>query len=182
MSSVVIRNIVNPTTADTTPTDNLSKQVCKALDYKDSRFYWKVVNSNRIKVGDRAGGFNHKGYWVIRLNGKLYFEHHLVWLMEYGSLPSEQLDHINGDKTDNNIGNLRLVSNRENHLNMPLQRNNKSGVPGVHFAKDRGKYMAYIHDKKMVTLGYFEDFFEAVCCRKSAEVKYGYHNNHGRVV
>ena len=123
-------------------------------DASTGEFTWLVANSTKIKIGDRAGSV-HKasGYRVIRVNGKLYKEHRLAWLYHYGYMPTKQLDHINGDRSDNRITNLREATNAENHQNLGKNKNNTSGFTGV---TDCGnKWRAYIHkDGKKHHLGY----------------------------
>lgn len=90
------------------------------------------------------------------------------------------IDHINHDKTDNRIENLRQVTHSENHKNRKY-RKNTSGCTGVNIYKRTGKWIVTIAIEGVGTnLGYYSDFFEACCVRKSAEVQHGYHLNHGR--
>lgn len=101
--------------------------------------------------------------------------------MTIGEWP-EFVDHINGDRTDNKIENLRSCSRLENSVNRAVASHNKSGVLGVHYDKSRGKWAAEIKvNKKKVYLGRFDSIDEAKTARKIAEVKYGFHPNHGRI-
>ncbi len=91
------------------------------------------------------------------------------------------VDHINGVKTDNRWLNLRMVTPSENTKNAARSKANKSGITGVMWMPRYKKWKSYISSqKKVMALGMHEDFYEAVCTRKSAEVKYGFHENHGR--
>ena len=91
------------------------------------------------------------------------------------------IDHINGDPFDNRIDNLRLVTQRENSMNRRLSCNNKSGVIGVHYYSSRKQWQAQITSEgKKINLGRFDNFDDAVKVRKDAEIKYGFHENHGR--
>lgn len=133
-----------------------------------------------LKVGVEAGSINGWGYRQMRVDGRDYRAHHIIWLMVKGYLPSE-LDHINGDRTDNRIENLREVDRQENLRNQKLRKSNSSGVMGVGWDKTHGKWTARIrHDGKNRTLGSFKTYEEAVEARKAAEVIHGYHVNHGR--
>ena len=121
------------------------------------------------------------GYRIITINRVNYLAHRLVWLWHTAEWPADEIDHINGDRLDNRIENLRVVTCQENHKNKKLPSTNTSGVMGVCFHKQAQKWEAYIKvDGKKKYLGLFTDWFEAVCARKSAENKYGYHENHGR--
>jgi len=132
-----------------------------------------------LKEGAVANGKHTKGY--VTAGG--YLAHRLAWFLYYGEEPSGQIDHINQNKRDNRICNLRCVSNRDNHRNMPIQKNNKSGIVGVHFSKLKGKWVSYIKvNGKRIHIGSFVDFFEACCARRSKESKLGFHINHGKTV
>lgn len=88
--------------------------------------------------------------------------------------------HINHNPVDNRLGNLRLVTSAENNRNVPLRKANTSSVCGVNWHKLRCKWRAYIRTSgKHLHLGMFDNFEDAVSARKAAEVKYGFHPNHG---
>lgn len=107
--------------------------------------------------------------------GKSMPAHRIIWEMVYGECP-DVIDHINGDKHDNRLVNLRNVDRAENMRNRKLNKRNKSGINGVSTRKD-GKWLVVIRTKY---IGLFDNFFEACCARKSAEYKAGFHENHGR--
>ena len=112
------------------------------------------------------------------------FHHHLAWCIFYGEWPDSGLviDHINGNYRDNRIVNLRLVTTAENSRNRSLPRNNKSGHQGVNKDSPTRKWRAFIYvDKKRIHLGMFTKKEDAIAARKAAEIKYGFHENHGRV-
>jgi len=97
---------------------------------------------------------NSHGYVVVRYEGRMVKEHRLVWFKAFGYWPKE-LDHINGDKTDNRLENLREVTRSENMLNIHHSQG-ASGHRGVHFNKARGKYSAKIRiNYKLHHLGFF---------------------------
>lgn len=104
--------------------------------------------------------------------------------MHTGQYPKLSIDHIDQNKLNNTLENLRLASNREQSCNMPIPKTNMSGVVGVHFDKARQKYVAYIHDAggKRKHLGRSVNFEEAAAMRKEAEKQYGYHENHGKAL
>jgi hypothetical protein len=117
---------------------------------------------------------------IATLRGKKYKVHRLVWAIETGAWPERDIDHINHDKLDNRIENLRAVEHAVNQRNMSRHRHNTSGVTGVSFDKRARKWAAYIwRDQKSVRIGSFSDKRDAIAARKSAEATLGYHKNHG---
>ena len=124
-----------------------------------------------------------KGYRHGRINRKHTFAHRAAWLLYYGVPAPERIDHINGDPADNRISNLRAVSNVENGRNAKQSKSNKSGVTGVFYVQRRNKYIAYISGPSgRENLGSFDRKEDAVAARQLAEVKHGYHHNHGRIL
>lgn len=124
---------------------------------------------------------NEKGYRVGTVFYKRAFAHRIAWLLHYGSWPKQEIDHINGIPTDNRIENLRDVTNSENHRNCRRRKDNTSGITGVVWFKSTSRWKAQIHvNGQTKSVGYFTDFNDAVAARKKAEIKLGYHRNHGR--
>ena len=116
----------------------------------------------KIKIGALAGGLTKKGYRYIQLKGKKYPAHHIVWLLETGNLPKNQIDHIDGDKENNKFSNLREVTNKQNTENRGKQKNNKTGYKGVSFNNKLQKYIAQIqHNYKPIYIGKYETAYEA---------------------
>lgn len=132
-------------------------------------------------IGDIAGYSQPSGYVRIGIDKKIYLAHRLAFLYVTGVMPSRDVDHANRVKTDNSWSNLRDVSASVNLQNQSLNKRSKSGIPGVVMYDNLKKWKVSITVlKSLKHLGYFDDFFEACCARKSAEVKYGFHPNHGR--
>lgn len=114
---------------------------------------------------------------------KTFSAHRVIWLMETGSWPENEIDHINHDPLDNRWVNLREATRSENMKNQSLRKTSTSGTIGVHFAKDRGLWKATIMGtSKREFLGHYKEKPMAIKARKQAEVKYGYHENHGKKV
>ena len=122
------------------------------------------------------------GYLFCWYQGRRRRHHHAVWEEANGPLPEGyEIDHINGVRSDNRLENLRLVTRQENMRNAKVYGTNTSGVTGVAWKKDKRKWKAYIMvDYKQKHLGYYTDWFDAVCARMSANNTYGFHENHGR--
>lgn len=141
-------------------------------------FTWAETRTKAVK-GQVAGGIDGHGYWVIGIDGIRHRAHRLAWLYVYGFYP-EEVDHQNHNRIDNCLANLRATDRSGNGKNISKPSNNKSGVVGVSWTKRAGKR----HDKWEVRasgkfFGYFDDFFEAVCKRKSVERQMSFHPNHG---
>jgi hypothetical protein len=152
-------------------------------DAKNGGLVWKKKTSkySNIKIGSKLGTLNPRGYMTTRLFGVRYKVHNLVWLYHNGELPTLHIDHINHTKNDNRIENLREVSNLENGKNLPLFKNNNTGHIGVEWYKQTNRWRAGIRVcGKYHHLGYFKQKEEAIKARKEAEMKYGFHENHGK--
>lgn len=126
-----------------------------------------------LRKGKRAGRFSGAGYRQIGINGHYYYEHRLVWLLFHGSFPDGEIDHINRIKTDNHIENLRQCSHFENHQNLPIRKDNSSGIRGVSFHNASKKWRARIDIAgKELYLGIFDTIEQAAKARHEAELKY----------
>ena len=123
--------------------------------------------AKRAKVGDKAGSINRDGYIYITINYKKFLIHRLAWLYVYGEFPENEIDHINGNPSDNRIGNLRSATRCENMNNVGKHTNNTSGYKGVSWSKEVKKWEAKIAvNKKRINLGYFdklESAYNAYC-------------------
>jgi len=116
------------------------------------------------------------GYKEGRAFGVRTYAHRLIYFIGYGKAPTE-IDHINGDRSDNRLENLREVSRRENAKNSSC----KSRVVGVGWDKQRRKWRSQVMvDGKGIFLGRFNCFGQAVKARIKANQEYGFHKNHGR--
>ncbi len=116
----------------------------------------------------------------VHFKGGVYRSSHIAWALHHGAWPTETIDHINHDATDDSAANMREVSLIENRRNYSRQINNTSGVPGVSWSKQKGKWKATIKaGGKERHLLLTDDFDEAVKARKQAEAEMGYHKNFG---
>lgn len=132
---------------------------------------------NTSHAGERACFPRPQGYLGCLVFKRPLAAHRVAWALHYGEWPAT-IDHINGDRADNRIANLRSVSEAENAKNRRPHQGNKSGTTGVIAHRDR--WRAYItHEYQQIHLGVFDTLEEACAVRKSAEAKYGFHENHG---
>jgi len=118
----------------------------------DARIQW-----NARYAGALAGRVTNKGYVQIQIGLKRFLAHRLAWLTSTGAWPGDQLDHINRDRVDNRIVNLRIASAQQNVANTPARCTSKSGVKGVRRRRDCNRYQARIkvHGKER-SIGYFK--------------------------
>lgn len=133
-----------------------AERLREVLDYDpDTGVFTRKVRTGNVKIGDVAGSFNGKGYIRIGIDGRLHRAHRLAWLYVTGEWPKDQIDHINGDRGDNRLANLREVNNAENQHNLRKARaDNTTGFLGV--SPRYGKFRAYIMvDGKNKHLGCF---------------------------
>ena len=105
--------------------------------------------SSRARIGQEAGARDN-GYRKIQINGSQYGAHRIAWYLYYGAWPDKFIDHINGDRSDNRIENLRLASVTENQINSRA-RPSASGIKGARRVGNRYRSQCY-HEH----LGYFD--------------------------
>jgi len=119
------------------------------------------------------------GYCSGTFLGKAMLAHRAIFAMRFGYMP-HVIDHIDGNKTNNSIDNLRDVDRAQNSRNQKLHKNNTSGVVGVR--RRDGRWIAQIkHAGAYRFLGSFSDFEMAVTARREAQEALGFHKNHGRM-
>lgn len=166
----------------------------KALRYdRDSGIlFWKKRDISEFKNehdmncmntkfhGKPAGSINNKGYLIIHFSSGHILSHRAIFIMEYGYEP-KLIDHIDGNRINNKIDNLREVDYIGNSKNKGISKRNKTGHLGVCWHKTKKKYQSNIRvNWKLIHLGTFSDIKDAIKARKEAEEKYGFHENHGK--
>ncbi|PZQ55793.1 MAG: hypothetical protein DI555_07135 [Novosphingobium pentaromativorans] len=120
------------------------------------------------------------GYLHGQINKVGFRAHRIIWAMVYGDCGDLDIDHINHDRADNRLTNLRAVPRIDNLRNKSLEPSNTSGVMGVGWCKRTCQWQSRIMVKqRTIHLGRFKDFDAAVAARKKAELLYGFHPNHG---
>lgn len=170
------------------------QQVRKLLRYEPNtgKLFWRVrtpdMFSNSYRAADgNCRNWNSKhagkeaftsvsnGYLVGSVFGIKMKSHRVIWAYTYGAWPKNQIDHIDGNKSNNRIENLRDVSNLINHRNMKRSSLNTSGHTGVH--RHQGKWRVKLGNKH---IGVYKNLDQAVKARLKAEAENNFHKNHGR--
>lgn len=152
------------------------EKVKKLFEYKDDgTLVRRIRTSSCSPSGSVAGTLNANGYLRVFIDGRLYSCHRIVWMWHYGYFPEHEVDHINRNRSDNRIENLREVTGSCNRRNTGNPVTNTSGVKGVCWHKPSGKWQAGIcFGGRNVFIGRHNDFFEAVCMRLAAEQSLGW--------
>lgn len=168
------------------PDDALRQYLRRYLRYDpaDGNFYYtSSPPRSRAKVGSVAGRVWNRGYRVIVIQETEFPAHRLVWFIHHGCWPSQLIDHINGDRCDNRLANLREATHSQNQANKAWMPNNTSGFKGVS-AGSGGKFRAQIHIAgKQHYLGTFKTGQEAhaAYCEAAAKLfgEYARTNSNG---
>ena len=137
--------------------------------------------ARRTKVGEVAGSFSSNGYSNVTIAGIKYQSHRIIYKLYYGDFNENfEIDHIDHDRSNNRIENLRAVTHKVNCKNRKLSKNNTSGHIGVSWDGLTGSWHARIIKKgKPLHLGFFTKIEDAISARRTAELKYKFHPNHG---
>lgn len=149
-------------------------QVAECFEYRDGTLYWRsATHPNKQYLADKPAGSMHKtGYRHVTWMGKVHKVHRLIFLLHHGHLPPE-VDHINGDRADNRIENLRAANRSENQCNRPALASNTSGYPGVSWHKKSKAWMVRVmKNGKTVVQEYFKDLELAGLVAQEARAKF----------
>ena len=132
------------------------------FDYDpETGWFTNRYSRGRAKAGEIAGAYTGHGYWRIIINYKKYYVHHLAWLYVYGEWPDE-IDHIDGDRGNNAISNLRLATRSQNCFNRSKRYVGESGLRGAYLDKRTMQWYSKIQvGSQQVFLGTFNSSEEA---------------------
>jgi len=144
----------------------------------------KVAKNSRggvVKAGDPIHcNCLTRGYMRTIVQKRGYYVHRLAWFLHHGVWTDREVDHIDHDRTNNRISNLRLVEQADNKRNASMNSRNTSGFNGVSWNKIRKKWRASFKSKgKSTTIGHFDKLEDAVAARQAANECVGFHENHG---
>lgn len=173
-----------------------SEYAREALDYDPTsgELYWRHRPQSHFRDERHFKRWNSRyalmragvvvqphGYIIIKVNYRPYRAHRLAWLITHGTWPHDEIDHINGIRTDNRLVNIREATRRQNEANKRISKSNKSGVKGVSWNNKNKKWVACIKsNSRKVHLGYFDsinDAASAYAC--AARDMYGEFSNVG---
>lgn len=175
---------------------NITPEILRDLfeyNSETGEFIWKRRHQKYFSNKNAYGSWNtlyagkpafiHKdfgGYLRASIFSKFMSAHRVAWAIYYGDFTKE-IDHIDGDRMNNRISNLRAVTRSENCRNRGIRSDNTSGRVGVYWAENIKKWRARITVHGQETrLGSFEKFEDAVSAREAAEKVMGFHENHGK--
>jgi hypothetical protein len=132
------------------------KLLQETFSYEDGNLFWKQPTGRRISVGQIAGR-DSNGYRMIGLFGKAYMAHRLIFMFHHGYFPQE-VDHIDGNKINNRIENLRAATHSENLKNQKIRHDNTSGIKNVGWARREQRWRVRLTvNGKDKHIGYFKD-------------------------
>jgi hypothetical protein len=134
------------------------------------RLLWNIV-TRKTQIGDVAGGLSN-GYMQVKYKQRKYMVHRIIWCYVHGDWPNQMIDHIDGDRSNNKIANLRDVSNAKNQYNRhSLNKNNSTGHMGIMYRKRGDAYIVQIRvlgARKYI--GYYKTLPDAIIARQNAEL------------
>jgi hypothetical protein len=183
MSTLSVTNLKNAASATNNLVlnpDGLYQRFHEVLEYRDGDLYWKVTLSNVAKAGKKAGCERKSTYASVMVDKKAYCKHIVVFCMHHGYIP-EQIDHIDQNRKNSRIENLRAATNASNNMNKTVQSNSKSGIKNVCWSKQNKKWWVQVsaYGKKVVSK-MFDDLELAELVAIMAREKYhGAFANHG---
>jgi hypothetical protein len=134
-----------------------------------------ITNIGKIKSGTFAGTLRSDGYWQVCLNRRIWQNHRIVWALANNADPGQfQIDHIDGNPSNNHPDNLRLATCPENMRNRAnRQSNNTSGITGVDWSKIKCQWRVRVKIKgQEILVGYYNSLAEAAEMRRAAEIQY----------
>lgn len=148
-----------------------------SYDSETGLLTWRIQPCRNVFAGDKAGTLSHQGYLRVMLKKRLLIVHRIIWKMVTGEEPGEEMDHINGDPSDNRFVNLRNATHAENQRNKGLSRNNACGFKGVRWdghsgSRSRPWRAAIRFNGKRHYLGKFASPEEAHAAYEAASLRF----------
>lgn len=167
--------------------------VQETFEFRNGTLFWRerpishFANESYAKRWNKRFAGKPIGLWLakgdyarIGVGKHSFLVHRVIWFFAYDEWPSGDIDHINGDKQDNRLENLRSVTRSENLRNMIRRSDNKSGCTGVYWRKGEGKWIATVTVRGRTTyLGRFRHKANAIEARLTAQTQLGFTKRHG---
>jgi hypothetical protein len=116
---------------------------------------WKKKTCKKINVGEEAGSLKKEGYYNIMFNGKKYLNHRIIYFLIHSYCP-ECLDHIDNNRQNNNISNIREASRSQNNQNAQIRKDNTTGIKGLYTYKEKYWKLQIYKDRKVAFLKYYK--------------------------
>lgn len=147
--------------------DPSQERANELFSYEDGELIRRFTVSSRAKEGDNAGSRSTHGYITVAIDKRRCYAHRVIWIMHNGDIPEGMvIDHINGEKDDNRLENLRCITKRDNHRHRAkLNKNNKSGHPNVFWDERNNQWKVSFN----IQVGRFDDLDEAVIASEQAK-------------
>lgn len=158
--------------------DGTAQRFNEAFEYRNGELYWKISRTNAIRAGDVAGTAYPRGYRRVYFDGKTWGVHRIIWIMFHGEIPQgSQIDHINGNASDNRIENLRLANNADNCKNRKTRATN-TGIRNVSFSQGKYRVTVQANGNKHFCGGFDNlELAELV----AIEARHKFHGNFARI-
>lgn len=161
------------------PTASLVRELLE-YDPATGVLRWRVFRGGSACAGSVAGTLDSHGHRQLRVEGRLYMAHQIIWLHVTGEWPEHVIDHRDNDRDNNRFGNFRPATGAVNARNRLLNKNSTSGLKGAHFEKKAGRWRGQIRvNGKAKFLGYFDDAAGAHAAYVAASREF--HGEFGRV-
>lgn len=124
---------------------------------------------------------DNRGYVRLNFQGKPYQAHRLAFLYVNGAFPDDEVDHLDGNRSNNAWSNIRRISHGDNQKNLTMNTRNKTGINGIMYTKNGKGFVAQIGNNGVTQyLGSFGNINDAIRARVTAEIKLNYHDDHGK--
>ena len=144
----------------------------RVFSYNDGLLYWKEKTAACVKIGSKVGVESGRGYLIVPFQYKHYYVHRIIFMMQHGYVP-HIIDHIDGNRSNNKIENLRPATRSENCRNQKTPKNNTSGYKNVFWHKTSKKWkVALSVDGKLKHIGSFSELEAAKISAHEARIKY----------